>query len=191
MPTQSTAPSQKAPTSRPPLPMRRPPWLWIGVGAVVFAAAENPGILILGRALLGLGTAGSLVASLAVYARRFPRDRFATLTGLQIGFGTLGALLATAPLAFSTATIGWRGSFLAVGVCTGLIGLLIALVVRDNGVGFRPELRPGSPNGHFGLQGMRERAERLGGRLEVESTPGRGTTVHAEVPLQPFDDEIA
>ena len=103
------------------------------VGAAVFAAAENPGILILGRALLGLGTAGSLVASLAVYARRFPRDRFATLTGLQIGFGTLGALLATAPLAFSTATIGWRGSFLAVGVCTGLIGLLIALVVRDNG----------------------------------------------------------
>ncbi len=56
------------------------------VGAAVFAAAENPGILILGRALLGLGTAGSLVASLAVYARRFPRDRFATLTGLQICF---------------------------------------------------------------------------------------------------------
>jgi MFS family permease len=103
------------------------------VGAVVFAAAASPPVLILGRALLGLGTAGSLVASLAVYAQRFPPDRFATLTGLQIGFGTLGALLATAPLAFSTATIGWRGSFLAVGVCTALIGLLIALVLKDDG----------------------------------------------------------
>jgi MFS family permease len=103
------------------------------VGAVVFAAAENPGVLIFGRALLGLGTAGSLMASLAVYARRFPPDRFATLAGLQIGFGTLGALMATAPLAFSTATIGWRGSFLAVGACTGLIGLLIAVVVKDDG----------------------------------------------------------
>jgi predicted MFS family arabinose efflux permease len=101
------------------------------VGAVVFAAAASPGMLILGRALLGLGTAGSLVASLAVYAHRFPPDRFATLTGLQIGFGTVGALLATAPLAFSTATIGWRGSFLAVGAFTGLVGLLIAVVVRD------------------------------------------------------------
>ena len=89
-------------------------------------------MLILGRALLGLGTAGSLVASLAVYAHRFPPDRFATLTGLQIGFGTVGALLATAPLAFSTATIGWRGSFLAVGVFTGLVGLLIAVVVKDD-----------------------------------------------------------
>jgi MFS family permease len=103
------------------------------VGAVVFAAAASPPVLILGRALLGLGTAGSLVASLAVYAQRFPPDRFATLTGLQIGFGTIGALLATAPLAFSTATIGWRGSFLAVGVCTALIGLLIALVLKDDG----------------------------------------------------------
>ena len=103
------------------------------VGAVVFAAAASPPVLILGRALLGLGTAGSLVASLAVYAQRFPPDRFATLTGLQIGFGTLGALLATAPLAFSTATIGWRATFLAVGVCTALIGLLIAVVVKDGG----------------------------------------------------------
>ncbi len=102
------------------------------VGAVVFASAASPGVLIFGRALLGLGTAGSLVASLAVYAKRFPRDRFATLTGLQIGLGTIGTLIATAPLAFSTATIGWRASFLGVGAFTFLVGLLIAVVVRDD-----------------------------------------------------------
>jgi len=102
------------------------------VGAVVFACAASPGVLIFGRALQGLGTAGSFVASLAVYARRFPPDRFATLAGLQVGMGTLGALLATAPLAFSTATIGWRGSFLGVAAVTFLIGLLIALVVKDD-----------------------------------------------------------
>ena len=56
--------------------------------------------------MLGVGTAGSLVASLAVYARRFPPDRFATLTGMQVGIGTIGTLIATAPLAFSTATVG-------------------------------------------------------------------------------------
>ncbi len=55
------------------------------------------------------------MASLAVYARRFPPDRFATLAGLQFGIGTIGTLMATAPLAFSTAAIGWRGSFLLVG----------------------------------------------------------------------------
>src|ERR1700731_2933871 len=37
------------------------------IGAVVFACAASPGVLIFGRALLGLGAAGSFVASLAVY----------------------------------------------------------------------------------------------------------------------------
>jgi MFS family permease len=104
-------------------------------GTVVFAAAETPSVVILGRALLGLGTAGSLVASLAVYARRFPPERFATLTGLQVGIGTVGTLLATAPLAFSTATIGWRNSFLVVAVFTLAVGIAIAVVVRDDGRG--------------------------------------------------------
>ena len=102
------------------------------VGAVVFASAASPSVLILGRALLGLGTAGSLVASLAVYARRFPPDRFATITGLHVGIGTVGTLLATAPLAFSTATIGWRGSFLVVGAFTLVLGMLIAVVIKDD-----------------------------------------------------------
>jgi MFS family permease len=87
-------------------------------GAIVFAWATSPGVLILGRGLLGVGTAGSLMASLAVYARRFPPDRFATLTGMQVGIDTIGTLIATAPLAFSTATIGWRNSFLVVAVFT-------------------------------------------------------------------------
>jgi MFS family permease len=103
------------------------------LGAIVFALAPSPAVLILGRALLGLGTAGSFVSSLAVYARRFPPERFATLTGLQIGIGTIGTLIATAPLAFATATIGWRNSFLAVAAFTFSIGSLIALVVRDDG----------------------------------------------------------
>src|SRR6516165_5981793 len=117
------------------------PRLCLVVGAIVFACAASPSVLIFGRALQGLGTAGSFVASLAVYARRFPPDRFATLAGLQVGIGTLGALLATAPLAFSTATIGWRGSFLGVAGVTFLIGLLIALVVKDDAASARSRWR--------------------------------------------------
>src|SRR5262245_33369891 len=99
------------------------------VGTVVFALATSPGVLIFGRALLGLGTAGSLVASLAVYAQRVRPERFATLTGLQVGIGTLGTLMATAPLA--VATIGWRAS-IAVGGFTLMIAVLVAAVVPDD-----------------------------------------------------------
>ena len=53
------------------------------------------------------------------------------------------------------------------------------LEVADDGLGFEPSLRGGDG---FGLPGMRERAERLGGILSVESAPGAGTRVRVEVP---------
>jgi signal transduction histidine kinase len=53
------------------------------------------------------------------------------------------------------------------------------LEVADDGVGFEPSLRG---RGGFGLQGMRERADRLGGTLSVESAPGAGTRLHLEIP---------
>ena len=60
-------------------------------------------------------------------------------------------------------------------------GLAVA-VVEDDGDGF-DAARPAAPGGGLGLLGMRERVGLLGGTLEVESAPGRGTTVVARVPL--------
>jgi signal transduction histidine kinase len=58
----------------------------------------------------------------------------------------------------------------------------ISLVIRDDGVGFEPGNCPGSADGHFGLEGMRDRLLRMGGSLEVSSMPGEGTRVRATVP---------
>jgi PAS domain S-box-containing protein len=58
------------------------------------------------------------------------------------------------------------------------------LVVEDDGVGFDPEEKA-AEGGSLGLVGMRERAALVGGSLEVESAPGRGTTVYARVPVGP------
>ncbi len=55
----------------------------------------------------------------------------------------------------------------------------VRAMVEDNGVGFDPrEVQRGD---HFGLLGMRERAEALGGSMNLESAPGSGTTVVVEV----------
>jgi signal transduction histidine kinase/ligand-binding sensor domain-containing protein len=61
----------------------------------------------------------------------------------------------------------------------------IVLRVEDNGQGFEPDpnYRAASAGEHLGLLSMRERAERLRGRLAIVSAPGRGTTVEATVPL--------
>jgi signal transduction histidine kinase len=57
------------------------------------------------------------------------------------------------------------------------------LVVSDNGCGFDPRT-PVAAAEHFGLRGIRERVERLGGTLELVSHPGEGTTVDVTVPHQ-------
>lgn len=59
-------------------------------------------------------------------------------------------------------------------------GDTLSLVVRDFGLGFDTE-HPDIAGGGLGLVGMRERAEAIGGRLTVESTPGRGTVVSVSV----------
>lgn len=55
----------------------------------------------------------------------------------------------------------------------------IRVLVEDDGHGFDPD---SVPDGHFGLAGMRARAERLGGWFAVRSEPGRGTVVEAVIP---------
>ncbi len=58
----------------------------------------------------------------------------------------------------------------------------ITLEVRDDGRGGAAEKKSGSAHGHYGLTGMRERAEAIGGTLEVSSQSGEGTTVRLSAP---------
>ena len=55
--------------------------------------------------------------------------------------------------------------------------------VRDNGCGFDPDLAPGISQGHFGLQGITERLERLNGEMRIESAPGKGAKVTVSLPI--------
>jgi signal transduction histidine kinase len=62
----------------------------------------------------------------------------------------------------------------------------VQLAIVDDRQGFDPAVaatRPASPDGGgLGLVGMRERVDRLGGSLIIESTPGAGTTVAVTLP---------
>jgi signal transduction histidine kinase/streptogramin lyase len=59
----------------------------------------------------------------------------------------------------------------------------LTVTVSDNGSGFHATDATLPAKGHFGLQGMRERANQIGGRLNVKSSPDSGTTVTLAVPL--------
>ncbi len=59
-------------------------------------------------------------------------------------------------------------------------GLMVT--IRDNGVGFHITSPNALPTVHFGVRGMQERAQKIGGRLVLESEPGVGTTISVWVP---------
>ena len=66
------------------------------------------------------------------------------------------------------------------------LGDEVALDVVDDGVGFDPRAahREEVDGIAFGLRAMRQRAERQGGSIEIESAPGEGTAVSARIPLE-------
>lgn len=101
-------------------------------GIIGFALAPDAQWLMLARMVTGLGCASLFMAPLAIYARRFPPERFAALTGLQLGAGSIGTLLATAPLAMAAAGIGWRATFLFVAGASALAALAVYLLIEKD-----------------------------------------------------------
>jgi sugar phosphate permease len=109
------------------------------LGALAFALAQTAWTLGLARALIGVGCATGLMGAMVAIARWYPAERFAALTSLLFVIGGAGTLLATSPLAWAAAEIGWRGAFLAMAGLTGLFALLLYLAVRDAPAGAVPE----------------------------------------------------
>ncbi len=66
----------------------------------------------------------------------------------------------------------------------------LCLVVEDDGVGFDPGTVHAEESREMGLIGMRERAQSIGGQLQVESAPGRGTRITLQVPLAAEWEEL-
>ena len=59
-----------------------------------------------------------------------------------------------------------------------------ALQVQDDGVGFEVGRQPSPNEGHFGIAGMRERAQKLASRLDVRSRIGEGTVIRLRLPIE-------
>ena len=84
-----------------------------------------------------------------------------------------------------------HGHATSIKIAGSIEGEKLRFSVRDNGDGFDPEDIPGIEDGHFGLQGIRERIELLDGQMDVESGRGQGTkvTVAFTIPLEKIEGD--
>jgi sugar phosphate permease len=104
------------------------------LGAILFTFSQGFALALFARFLIGLGMACVMMGSFKVLTAWFPPDKFATMTGLFYSVGTLGNILATSPLAYLVAQVGWRKSFVIIGIATALACTLVFKIVED-----RPE----------------------------------------------------
>lgn len=119
--------------------------LLAAAGAATFALADGLGGLAIGRALIGLGVSACLMASFKAFAQWFPPERQASLTGLIMAAGGLGALAASKPLELALGFASWRGIALTLAATTLLVAALLWFLVPDKaneakGAGFAEQL---------------------------------------------------
>ena len=124
-------------------------------GVILFSIADSPGIMALGRLLTGAGMACGFIGALKIISLQFPPDRFATLSGVVVSVGNMGIVVATTPLVLWAQALGWRTTFLLVGLFHLAVTLTFVFAFRDGGGGSRDEPAANGADWRKQLRGLR------------------------------------
>jgi len=99
------------------------------LGALIFSLSTGPFGPMIGRALLGVGTASALLAAMKAIVTWFPRERLGLVTGCLIAVAGLGALALADPAALFVHAYGWRALFMLLAALATLCAILAVLLV--------------------------------------------------------------
>jgi MFS family permease len=114
-------------------------------GTSLFGNADSFAELLVGRAMIGLGVAASLMAGLKAIVMWFPRNRVAFVNGGMIMLGSLGAVTATAPTDWLLTWLGWRSLFELLTIATLVVAGLIYFAVPESNEGPKRSVPSGKP----------------------------------------------
>jgi sugar phosphate permease len=106
----------------------------MGVGAIgvcLFPFAPNAWVGAVAMGLIGVGCSPKYMGALYVFARNHPPRRFGLLASLLIGFGSIGNLIGTTPLALSADRFGWRETMMMLAGLYFVALVLAAAFLRD------------------------------------------------------------
>lgn len=101
------------------------------VGSVLFGITSTLIAAKAARFIIGVGSAFAVVGSLTLAGNWFPVNRFATLNGLLITIGMIGAVVGEEPLALLMEKIHWQDALLLFGAAGIIIAALLWLLLRD------------------------------------------------------------
>ncbi len=127
--------------------------LLAAVGSIIFGLASTITMAYLGRFMVGIGVSVVFICLIKIQSRWFYEKNFALMVGFASVAANVGAVLAQTPLVIAASTLGWRNTFIYMGLAMLVFSVLVVLLVKDDPT-------------DMGLPGMDE----LEGRPAVDST---------------------
>jgi len=101
-------------------------------GATLTGIAYTFDQVIAGRLLIGIGVAMVYIPTMKILAAWYRKNEFASLSGILLAVGNLGALSAAGPLALISSDLGWQQVFIILGMVTLVLAVLAWLIIRDH-----------------------------------------------------------
>lgn len=132
------------------------------IGSLIFAQSESLAFAQFGRFLMGAGSACAYLSTAKVAAEWFPAHKFALITSMTMGLGTIGGTFGGKPFAVLVNAIGWRPSMM-VAACVGVCVIVASwMIIRD---------RKESTEGHLPSKELEKDSSILAGLKVVAKNP--------------------
>ena len=100
-------------------------------GAILTGIASSFEQVIAGRLLIGAGVAMVYIPTMKILANWYRKNEFASLSGILLAVGNIGALSAAGPLALMSEALGWQQVFLILGVISLALAVAAFAITRD------------------------------------------------------------
>ncbi|MBG9979619.1 MFS transporter [Facklamia sp. DSM 111018] len=101
------------------------------IGSVLFGLAQSLTVAYIARFLVGFGVSVMFISLIKIQNTWFPSNKQALMVGITGIAANLGAMFAQTPLVWLSNTIGWRMTFIALGILTAVFVAMIAFFVKD------------------------------------------------------------
>ncbi len=103
----------------------------VGIGSILFGLASGPALLVVGRALMGLGLGGGLMIAFTANRLFFNKGELPMLNSLTFSLGSLGTVGSSLPTEALLRTFSWSTISIAMGMITLAIAVIILIFVPD------------------------------------------------------------
>ncbi|MCC7573734.1 MAG: MFS transporter [Candidatus Methanofastidiosum sp.] len=106
--------------------------IFSAIGSFLFGIALNFNMALFARLIIGVGVSGVWIPALKLFSVWYSKREYATMVGVLLSVGNIGALSASYPLALIVSDFGWRYAFYIIGIISIFLALIAWIFIRDS-----------------------------------------------------------